>query len=185
MKLLLILILISLTVAACDNIQNSEHEQSFLSFDFSYNDVFSTCFSIKFTQSDTVFIRQHFASFFSDTPKSNTTYYALLTQHDKTKLDSFISQTNFSKFDSSYYQSYADGIDYQFYLQNNNIKKLIRVHSDSVPTQLSALKSWIIEKKKVLQLHQIDTTIDFESTKYFLPPTIEEPAIKFKSPKVE
>ena len=180
-----LIVLIGLTVATCNNIENPERKKSFNSFDFSYNDVFSTCFSIKFTHSDTVFIKQHFASFFSDTPKSKTTYYAMLTQTDKTKLDSFITQSKFGSLDTLYYQSYQDGIDYQFYFDNDTIKKLIRVHSDSVPTQLKALKNWILDTKERLQLHQVDTTIDFKSTKYFLSLTLEAPPIKFRTPIVE
>jgi hypothetical protein len=185
MRHFVLLIFLSVTAVMCDSSKYAKPQQTFHSFDFSYNNVFSTCFSIKFTESDTVFIRQHFASAFSDTPKSNTSYFAVLTSNDRTKLDSLINQTNFTGFDSLYYQSYEDGIDYQFYLEQNGFKKLIRVHSDSVPTQLAELKNWIVEKKKALLLHRIDTTIHFESTKSFLPPTVPAPPLKFKNPKVE
>jgi len=185
MRLLLLLSFISLTLATCDNPKKSKQRQSFNSFDFSYNDVFSTCFSIKFTSGDTVFIRQHFASFFSDTPKSNTTYYALLTQTDKAKFDSFISQIKFANFDTSYYQSYEDEIDYQFYFDSDTTRKMIRIHSDSIPKELSEFKNWIVNTKEALQLHRIDTVINFESTRFFLPPNVPSPSIKFKPPKVE
>jgi hypothetical protein len=184
MKFLFLLVIISLTILSCDNQKYSDRQKSFKSFDFSYNDVFSTCFSIKFTQSDTVFIRQHFASAFSDTPKSNTTYYSLLTNIDRTKLDSFLNHIGLLHFDTLYYQSYQDGLDYQFYFDNDTTKKLIRVHSDSVPLPLESFRVWIVTTKKKLLLHQIDTTIDFGSIKDFLSPTVPEPVTKFKPPKV-
>lgn len=154
-------------------------QNSFQSFDFSYNDVFSTCFSIKFLQSDTVFIRQHFASMFADSLKSNTSYYALLSKSDKSKLDSFINVIPFSKYDTAYYQEYQDGIDFLFYIEKDTLKKLIRVHSDSVPSALIDFKNWIVKKKEKLWLHQFDTIIHFESEKYVVPPPMK---IKFKVP---
>jgi hypothetical protein len=185
MKFLFLLTITSLTVLSCSNQKHSDRKKSFKSFDFSYNDVFSTCFSIKFTQGDTVYIRQHFASAFSDTTKSNTTYYSLLSIGDKIKLDSFIYHTALSQFDTLYYQSYQDGLDYQFYFDNDTIKRLIRIHSDSVPLSLEAFRIWIVDMKKKLLLHQIHTTIDFGSIKTFLPPTVPEPLPKFKTPKIQ
>jgi hypothetical protein len=185
MKFFLLIFWLSFTILSCNNKKHSDKQELFKAFDFSYNDVFSTCFSIKFTQNDTVFIRQHFASVFSDTPKSNTTYYSLLTNSEKTKLDSFVNNTDFLQFDTLYYQSYEDGLDYQFYFDNDTAEKLIRVHSDSVPFQLETLRRWILLTKKQLLLHQIDTTINFGSLKNFLPPTIPAPLIKFKIPKVQ
>jgi hypothetical protein len=185
MRYLFILIFPNLTILSCNNQRPSSREKLFTSFDFSYNDVFSTCFSIKFTQSDTVFIWQHFASAFSDTPKSNTNYYSLLTKSERTQLDSFINHKALLHFDTSYYQSYEDGLDYQFYFDKDSTKKLIRVHSDSVPFQLETFRRWIVTTKKKLALHQIDTTIIFGSLKNFLPPTIPPPPTKFKTPNVE
>ncbi len=185
MKFLFLLIIFSLTILGCDHQKQSKRQKSFKAFDFSYNDVFSTCFSIKFTLGDTVFIRQHFASAFSDTPKSNTTYYSLLANSERTKLDSFLNFTDLLHFDTLYYQSYEDGLDYQFYFDNDTAKKIIRVHSDSVPAQLETFRRWIVNTKKRLLLHQIDTTINFGSLKNFLPPTVPVPLTKFKTPKVE
>lgn len=185
MKFLFFLSLISLLILSCDNQKHFDRQRSFKSLDFSYNDVFSTCFSIKFTQSDTVFIKQHFASIFSDTSKSNTTYFSLLSNSDRTKLDSFLKKIDLPHFDTLYYQPYQDGIDYQFYFANDTIKKNIRVHSDSVPLPLESFRIWIVTIKKKLLLHQIDTTIDFGSIKDFLPPIAPDPLKKFMTPKIE
>jgi hypothetical protein len=184
MQILLLLSILSLTIFSCDNQKQSGRQKLYKSFDFSYNDVFSTCFSIKFTQSDTVFIRQHFASAFSDTPKSNTTYYAVLKEIEKIKLDSFIKYTSFLNFDTLYYQSYEDGLDYQFYIDKDTTRKIIRIHSDSVPLQLETFRRWIVNTKRMLLLHKVDTIINFGSLKDFLPPIHPDPS-KFKTPKFE
>jgi hypothetical protein len=170
----------------CGNSKQHVGQETFQSIDFTYNDVFSTCFSIKFSQSETAYIRQHFASSFSDNLKSETSYFTLLTKADRITLDSFIKIIPFNTFDTSYYEEYQDGVDYQFYIQKDTLNKVIRVHSDSVPSVLSAFKSWILNRKEHLQLHQIDTIIQFESAKYVVPPPAPlPPSIKFKVPRVE
>lgn len=81
----------------------------FNSFEFS-----SACFkcpsySIKFTQGDTVFMRIYFVHDYQSTLKANTTYFAVLSSAQKNTLDSFIENTDFQKFDTSYYENYQDG----------------------------------------------------------------------------
>jgi hypothetical protein len=133
MKRFITLALITVIAARCRHSKQTVVKKTFTTFDFSYNNTFESCFSIKFTYSDTVFIRQHFATISIETPKSNTSYYAVLPHADRTRLDSFLTAINFSQFDSAYYEDYADGMDYQFYYANDTIHKLLLVHSDSVP----------------------------------------------------
>lgn len=132
-----------------------------------------------------MFIRQHFASYFSDTPKSNTTYYAVLAKEDRIKLDSFIKATEFTNYDTLYYEDYVDGIDYQFYIENDSSERLVRVHTDSAPAQLNSLMNWIITTKEKLKICPLDSTIGFGSTKNFLPPRVPPPLTEFTEPKVE
>jgi hypothetical protein len=179
-----LLMLIGCTLAMCNNYgKTAKHKQIQYDFDFSYNDVFTTCFSIKFTSSDTVYIRQHFATISSDTPRSNTTYFALLQNSDRLKLDSLITQVNFQSLDSSYFEPYQDGIDYQFYFNNYRMYKIVRVHSNDAPSKLVSLKDWIVQTKANLKLYQLDSTINFLSVKDFLPPVVPPPKIKFTRPK--
>lgn len=180
-----LLIIFIWTLFSCNNSKPIDKPKSFSHFDFSYNDVFSTCFSIKFTQSDSVFIKQHFAPVSSDTPKNGQSYYAILTEKEKQRLDSFINKINFSKLDTSYFESYHDGIEYQFYIDKDSTKKLIYVHSDSLPTDVKTFGFWIADLKKNLKLFKIDTVINFGSVRHFLPPRVPAPTIKFTPPKVE
>ena len=185
MRLIILLAVLGWTFSSCDNSKPLDKPKVFTTFDFSYNDVFSTCFSIKFTKGDTVFIKQHFASAFSDTPKSGQSYYAILADPDKHRLDSFIDKTNFAMFDTSYYQNYQDGEEYQFFVDKDSIQKTIYVHSDSIPNELKSFGHWIVDLKKNLKLFTIDTVVNFGSVRHFLPPTVPDPTMKFTPPKVE
>lgn len=185
MRIFIQLCFLFLLLIKCTHVKKPRQIESFQSFDFTYNDVFSTCFSIKFSQSDTILIRQHFASFFSDSLKSNTSYYALLSDAAKITLDSFMNALPLSSYETKYYQEYQDGIDYQFYIEKDTIKKLIRVHSNSIPSSLISFKDWIVEMKQELLLQELDSTIYFESEKFVVPPPIPLlPTEKFKVPTV-
>ena len=185
MRLIILLILFCWILLSCNNSKPFDKPKAFTTFDFSYNDVFLTCFSIKFNPSDTVYIKQHFASVFSDTPKSGQGYYAILTNTDRQKLDSFINKINFSKLDTSYYESYQDGVEYQFFIDKDTTKKLIYIHSDSIPTDVKTFGFWIADLKKKLKLYPVDTAFSFESIRHFLPPKVPPQTIKFTPPKIE
>lgn len=173
-------------LTSCDSFKKPVRQQNYESIHFTYNDVFSTCFSVKFSQSDTAYIRQHFASYFSDNLKSETSYFTLLSKADRITLDSFINILPFHSFDTSYFEDYQDGIDYQFYIQKDTINKSIRVHSDTVPSALTVFKNWIVKRKEKFHLHQVDTIIHFESAKYVVPPPAPPPPpIDFKVPKAK
>ena len=183
MKPLILLTGIILTFISCD--RKIDNPNSFKTFDFSYNDVFSTCFSIKFTHSDTAYIKQHFASAFYDTPKSNATYFAILSIKDRYTLDSFINNLDFTKLYASYHENYQDGVDYEFYIEKDTIKKIIYRHSSGIRDNLDTFGLWIVEMKTKLKLSEIDTTITFESTKFFLPPKVSLSPINFEPPKLK
>lgn len=185
MKLFYIVAAFSLILTSCDNSKPVDKKIIFNQFDFSYNDFFSTCFSIKFTQGDTVFIRQHWASAFSDSLKSNKNYRAILSNPERKSLDSFLNKMKFSSYDTSYYESYEDGHYYEFFINKDSLQKTIFVHSDSIPKELKDFGYWIAATKKKLELIEIDATLEFGSLKYFLPPSLPPPTIKFKPPKVK
>ena len=166
MKYFLLLVAVCVTLLSCNNFHHVDKSKSFNQFDFSYNDFFTTCFSIKFTQGDTVFIQQHFAPF-SDTLKSSKNYYAVLNKVERQKIDSFLFEMNFATYDTSYYESYEDGHYYQFFISNDSLQKTVFVHSDSIPTELKAFAYWIVATKRKLKHYRIDTTMDFGSLIFF------------------
>lgn len=180
MRFSLFLCFLSLTLAKCSNSKNRE---SFHSFDFSYNDVFTTCFSIKFNNSDTAYIKQHFAPAFPDNPKSNTTYFAILSKPERNTLDSFINNLNFSKFYASYHENYQHGVDYEFYIFKDTLQKIVYRHLTDTLDDLDKFGLWLANLKSILKLHQLDTMINFQSTRFFLLSKVQSPTIKFRPPK--
>jgi hypothetical protein len=182
MKQIVISFIVLTLVFGCN--QPERKSKIFNDFDFSYNDVFSTCFSIKFTQGDTVYIRQHFSPSFSDLPPADTSYVSVLQSKDRERLDSFIKATNFNKYDSVYYEGYQDGIEFQFFIVNDSTRRRIYVHSMTAPKELYLFAKYIVETKKRLKHTPVDTVINYGSLKNFLPPTVSEPII-FTPPKVE
>jgi hypothetical protein len=175
---------LSIGLIGCSNDERVK-QNHFDSLEFTYNDVFTTCFSVKFTRTDTAYIRQHFASFFSDSLQSNTTYYTVLSHDDWMALDSLIVVTDFSRFDTSYFESYEDGIDYLFYVQDKASSKRVRIHSEMGPPEIVRFKDWIVSRKESWLLHQSDTLVDFESSALILAPVPELSKEKFVVPVVE
>ncbi|ANI88004.1 hypothetical protein A9P82_00915 [Arachidicoccus ginsenosidimutans] len=153
-------------------------------FEFSFDGYGTSAFSLKFTQSDTIFIKEYFSYYNYDTSKNNKTYFALLSNNQRKTLDSFINKTDFQKFDSSYDEQYTDGIMYRFYFQKDSVQKIINVRSHHVPKELDTLYKWIYFTKGSLPLHQIDSTIIFHHTEGFEPLSIPIELKKFTVPKV-
>ena len=131
------LVLFASLIGGGCRIVNKQHKHpTFDSFDFTYNNVFSNCFSIKFTQGDTVYIKRHFVASLEDSAYAKASYYALLSKYQTNKLDSFIRAIDFSAYDSSYLDGSQDGLTYQFYIRRDTIVKTIFVHSRQAPGQL-------------------------------------------------
>jgi hypothetical protein len=170
-----------LILNSCENTAETVNKKAFTSFEFSYASVLHPdIFSIKFTQTDTIYFRQHFSSLLSNLPTDKTTYFSMLKQSEKKKLDSFLNSIDFSKCDSIYYEDYVDGDEYQFYIKKDSIDKIIYVHSyGKVPIEITQLQQWIMSIKKQLLLKSIDTIMFFTSAQRFLLPAIPPPMIEF------
>ena len=143
-------------------------KKSFDEFDFSYGNTFETDFSIKFNNSnDSVFIRENWsAKDISErikSPKSKTNYFAILSNLQKKKLDSFISEIKFEKYDSNYFENYKDGNYYRIYVNKNGEQKMISVHSNNSPKELDEFAFWIYEVKKNLKLTETKKVLNFKS----------------------
>jgi hypothetical protein len=178
MKVLIFILFTCLTITGCDNL--TKKETAFHEFDFSYDNTFETCFSIKFTKGDTVFVREHWNSEYDTKLKSKTNYTSIIKHSDRITLDSLIKSINFSKLDTVYYEDYSDGRQYKCYIKNQHIDKTVYVHSyHNVPAELDSLKHWIYDLKSNLKLKKIDTTLNFGSVGNFLPPPPPPPLTIF------
>lgn len=157
----------------------SKNEKDFDSFEYSYAGTFSTVFSIKFTQNDTIYLREHWnAKERSDGkkfPKEKTNYFAILTKEQRSQLSELLKKIDFKKIKSGYYEDYVDGDAYQLIIKKDTLKKTVFVHSYNVPKELDSLSNWIYKTKENLKLIETNKEFDFKSIKKLLPPTPPPP----------
>ena len=178
MRVLTFIFFTCLTITGCDN--PTKRETVFNKFDFSYDNTFETCFSIKFTQGDTLFMREHWTSEYDTKLESKTNYISIIKHSDRITLDSLIKSINFSKVDSVYYEDYSDGGQYKCYIKNQYTDMTVYVHSyHNVPAELDSLKRWIYNLKSNLKFKKIDTVLNFGSVGHFLPPPPPPPPTIF------
>lgn len=173
MKKIALLITITTILIGC---KKEEALAKFKYFDFSFNNTFETCFSVKFTPNDSVYIREHWngnnAYDSANIPRIKTNYIALINKEDKKTLIELISKTQLKKYKSEYYEDYSDGKFYIFYIDKDSIKKSIAIHThkNDVPKDLDSLAKWIYQWKKKVKLIETKKKLDFYSSKYILPP---------------
>jgi hypothetical protein len=142
------------------NCKKKEFEQ----FDFTYNNTFETEFSIKFSSdSDSVFIREHWYFNDENEPLSKTNYVSRLNILQKKKLDSFIRNIDFKTLDTLYFEKFDDGEFYSFHLKTKNLHKTIWVHSENAPSSLKDFSKWIYDTKKSLKLVKTLRQFEFKS----------------------
>ena len=152
----------------------SKREKDFDSFEYSYGGTFSTVYSIKFTENDTIFLREHWnASEIFDSkkiPKEKTNYFAILTKQQRNQLSELLSKIDFRKIKSEYFEDYSDGSAYEIIIKKDTFKKTVFVHSHNAPKELDSLSRWIYITKGNLKLIETDKKLNFESIKGIMPP---------------
>ncbi|OWK73662.1 hypothetical protein CBW16_09155 [Flavobacteriaceae bacterium JJC] len=166
MKKSIIFLFILLSLISCNKSPYQE-------FDFSYADT-EIYFSVKFTQSDTVYIRQNWTK--NDliknslSPSNKIDYVGILNSVQRKKLDSFLIHTDFQIFDSLYEENIMDGSIYKFYLKKKDTVKLVKIHSGKPPSQLKEFASWIINTKNNLNLIKTSKPFKIMSKDIFYKP---------------
>jgi hypothetical protein len=149
------------------------HNRPFEKFDFTYSSE-STEFSIKFTLSDTVYIRYNY--YFLNTYDSsnfvniNANYFAIIEKKDGQELDNLLHNMDFRKYDTAYNQHFVDGFEYKLYIKSKNLEKIIYAHSLEAPKELDSLAKWIYHTTKNLKLNKTNKELIFKSKMNCLPP---------------
>jgi len=156
MKNLVIICCIGL-LASCH--QNQSKKPLFNTLEFSFTDFKTSSFTVKFTQSDTAFVREYFVYYDTLKKKDNRSYFALLLSRQIKTLDSFINKTDFQNFDSAYYdyEDYKDETEYLFYFKKKSFTKTIFVHSYHEPPQLQKFAHWIVALRDSLKYQKINS----------------------------
>lgn len=176
MRILLYFVLILLLLISC-----SKKEKDFNYFEYSYGSTFSSAFSIKFTNNDTVYLREHWNSHIRNDgtkyPEAQTTYFAILTADQRRKLSDLINKIDLKEVKPQYFDDYEDGSAYQIIVEKQALRKTIFVHSLSAPKELDSLSIWINKIKENIQLTKITTELEFKSIDGILTPSLPMPKI--------
>lgn len=177
MKCSAIIIFISLLLLSC-----TEKQKAFDSLDFTIGGVFSEIYSLRLTQSDTVYIHQRSVGrSFDDSisvPKEKTDYYGIINDDEKLKLFSYIEKNNLFKYKSEYYEDYMDGGAYVMAIKKGAKNKIIFVHSSNAPQEIDSLAMWINNIKHKLKLNETKKQIEFVASGLVFPPPPLPPPLK-------
>lgn len=171
----------------CDDRKQRKHQ--FQYFEFYHDNTWNTAFSLKFTQSDTFFERQHFTSrrhSAEDTAvESNASYVGQLTESQTNTLDSFVRVIDWVIYDTAYEDGgLQDGSTFRFFIRNDSLSKVIHIYGDSAPVELLRLGRWIADVKAKAKLQRVDSVIAFEhANDRLLPPPVLD-IKRFKPPRV-
>jgi hypothetical protein len=179
----LLLLVSSASLLSCRHHPSTITEADSVYFEFGYNDVFHSCFSLYYTGDDTIHIQQYFARRDNSKWKSNTSYYALLSSAERIELLDSLQHFDFRVYDSSYNQGYEDGLTYAFYIDNPPIRKMIYVHSDSAPAKLKTLMQYLYDVKERLQPTATQQVHALKTARYFKLPPVKLDSVKFVPPQ--
>ncbi|GGA67946.1 hypothetical protein GCM10008015_05910 [Flavobacterium palustre] len=152
-----------------------EEKPNYKYFEFSFDNTFGSCFSLKFRPNDSIYIREHWNSKTVwdsiSPPREKTNYIAIISQQQRKVLNYLISKIQLKKCDSIYYENYVDGRTYSIFIDKDSVKKLIKVHSyNNVPNELDSLGAWLYQFKTKAKLIETTKKLDFITAKYVLPP---------------
>lgn len=171
MKLSLIPLTI-ISLSACSTNNQKTKLTTFDTFVFSYRQLY-TDYSIKFTNSDTIFLQKRF-------PRPKALFYSIIQNNDVLKLDSFLTTSSFKKYDTLYVQNnLEDGSSYKFVLTKNMTTNWIFIYGKEGPKTLYEFGNWLSDFKERQIFYPIDAKIDFGNLNYILLPEIpSQPDIK-------
>jgi hypothetical protein len=168
MKLKLIIIVVFITIISC-----KRKEEVFDVLEYSYAGTFSTVFSLKFTESDTIYLREHWNKEWEENikyPKAKTNYFAIITEQQKNELRNLVEKIDFKKIETEYYENYSDGSSFEIIIKKGKFEKKVNVHSYKIPSELDTLANWINETKDNLKLTKTNKKLIFKSANGVLPP---------------
>jgi hypothetical protein len=169
MKSSFLLFFLALITASCKNEPTTERP-TYSEFVFSCSEE-NANYSIKFISGDTIFLEKRF-------PRPRELYYAIIQHKEKEKLDSFLNKTDFTQYDTVYFQNnLQDGVSYKFYLTKDTATNWVLIYGNEGPKPLYDFAKWLTNLKDRQTFYSIDTTIDFGNLKYILLPPIPPPPI--------
>lgn len=112
---------------SCKENKEPEVIYHFDEYELSYSSTFGGAYSMKFTQSDTVFISyQWLNNDLKDSIQPDSIYYVLISKEKMLNLNNYLSKINFEDIDSIYsFPKTSDGDEFKFYIKNKHSNKSI------------------------------------------------------------
>ena len=153
---------IILLFPSCANPKEQFQEHQVI--DYSYNNVLGqgTAFSVKITDSDTLYLYQHFSQ--GDWLPDSTTYYAVMGKEDKLELNRLIDILRETKLDTAALYDYtADSDAMDICLTKENIDREFYATGDNIGVMYRNFNHWLENFQKDTKFVPIDTLIHFKS----------------------
>lgn len=152
-----ILFLFFIFLLGCDKKQKED-----IQLDFTHIENFDEAFSLRFTGTDTVLIRQYWtANNLSGTSKN---YIAILDDSQKDQISELIKGVKILELDTIYPKSSVpDGSFMGMFLQNNLQQALFYPNHRHESKEVRRLIEYISDTKKMLELISADHQTDFKS----------------------
>ena len=147
-RLIFPVVFLSFLLQNCKDSPKIIPQKTIINIDFVYAlPVEGIFYSIKFRSSDTVYVKDYSPS------QTDTSFYTILTNQDRSKIDSLINNINLSVLDTSYDSGDLDGDGYNLSISKNDTLKTIYIHGGNVPEELTGLIDYVMELKTNLKPH--------------------------------
>ena len=160
-----VLFILCFIFLGCNKKKKIKHEYLSDYFVFSYN-IGSYNHSIKFTNSDTIFIRKCIL-------EKNNIYYGIISEQKIDTIKYFINELNKLKFSSIYNDKYLqDGESYKFYLVKGDTINSTFIYGRKAPKRLYEFAKWLMHLERKVEVHPIDKIIDFGNLKGIVLPVL-------------
>jgi len=164
MKRTTTILILTLLLSSCQ--RENKKVETFKCFVFSRSSEASN-YSIKFTESDTVFLEKRF-------PAPRQHYFFIIEKSDKDIIKKLVNEIQFSKYDSIY-DEYAtnhlvDGVGYKFYFQKDTLKNWVYIYGKIGPKEFYDFANLIEHIKQKQMLLLTDKQVDFGNLDHILLP---------------
>ncbi len=163
-----IVLLILSFIFGCERTKNDI--QFVDNFVFSYSAMYSD-YSMKFTQSDTVYIQKRF-------PGTTEHFYFIIKESDRHNVLKLANDIKFAKYDSINDQhlvnQLVDGTGYKFYVEKGTKRDWIYIYGDDGPKEFYEFSAVLNSLKEKQTLQKTNKEIDFGNLDHILlpePPT--------------
>lgn len=133
-----------------------------LQLDFTHIENFDEAYSLRFTGTDTVLIRQYWIA--NGPSESNKNYFAILDDSEKNRLRELIKGINISALDTVYPKSSRlDGSFIGMFLKNDFQDATFYPYHKNESQEVKNLIAYITDVKKTFELKPTESHIDFKS----------------------